>query len=493
MIRSDTTDVRDTIKAGVLRLWNSPTVTTWASMGARSLAGLLLLPLVVTSLSTEEVTVWFLLNSVLLLQMLADIGFGATFARAVAYAMGGAESVGDYRVVPERPIEKEPNWKTVFRIIGTMRVVYRWIALAWILLLAVLGTWALNKPISMIPDPSTGWLAWVLIIFSSSLFIRCYGFAVFLQGSNEIAMFRRWDAVTSFAGILTASVALLLGGTLAVAVAALQVWVPVKILVNRGLCRRAHNGAYSRMEKRFLFDSRVFSELWPPAWRSGAGILLTAGLIQASGFFFAQIGTSAQVASYLLALNLIHGVSALSRAPFYSKLPILAKLRVQGRVSEQIRLALIGMRRSYLVYVFVFLAIGILGPPALRLIGSNAEFPAANLWNLLGVAFFAERYGAMHIQLYSTTNHIIWHIANGVSGVIYVLVGVTLYPILGVYSFPTGIFAGYAGMYCWYAAYHSYNEFKLQFWEFESACMLRPAAILVTYIIVRTGLVGVNY
>jgi hypothetical protein len=49
---------------------------------------------------------------------------------------------------------------------------------------------------------------------------------------------------------------------------------------------------------------------------------------------------------------------------------------------------------------FVFL--GILGKPLLQFIGSNADFPYPVLWAIMGLAMFAERYGAMHIQLRKT-------------------------------------------------------------------------------------------
>ena len=459
-------------------------------MGARSLAGLILLPLVVTRLSTEEVTVWFLFNSILLLQMLADMGFGSTFSRAFSYAMGGAQHLGDYRVVSEQSTDEDPNWATAGQILGTMQTVYRWLALAWALALLTIGTWALGKPISLIPEPSSGWAAWALVVASSVLFVWYSGYAVFLQGSNEVAAFRRWDAVTSFAGIVTASIALLLGDSLVVAIAALQVWVPVKILVNKTLCRAVHSGAFRSLERSAKFEATVFGELWPPTWRSGVGILMSAGLIQASGFLFAQVGKPAQVASYLLALNLIRGVSSLSQAPFYSKLPLLARLRSQGKITEQVSLAAIGMRRSYLVYMTVFLALGIFGKPIFNIVGTNVEFPDGWLWNLFGMAILVERYGAMHLQLYSTTNHIVWHIANGISGTIFLFVALLGYPQFGVHVFPTGILAGNVGFYAWYSARYSYRAINAGFWRFEHNCLLPAVAVLSVYILCSVALGG---
>jgi len=97
------------------------------------------------------------------------------------------------------------------------------------------------------------------------------------------------------------------------------------------------------------------------------------------------------------------------------------------------------------------------------------------------IGIFLERYGAMHIQLYSTSNHIIWHLANGIAGVLMVVISVVLFPLLDVLAFPLSILGGYLGFYSWYAALHSYKEFKLSFWSFEKNVMLLPLSVALIY------------
>ena len=85
----------------------------------------------------------------------------------------------------------------------------------------------------------------------------------------------------------------------------------------------------------------------------------------------------------------------------------------------------------------------------------------------------------MHIQLYSTTNHIIWHIANGVSGIIYIIVAFVLYPYIGVFAFPVGMIAGYIGFYAWYSAGYSYRAVKMSFFSFEKDVFIPPAVLFI--------------
>jgi len=120
---------------------------------------------------------------------------------------------------------------------------------------------------------------------------------------------------------------------------------------------------------------------------------------------------------------------------------------------------------------------------------SNIQFAPPLLWGLMGFAFFFERYGSMHIQLYSLTNNIIWHKANGVAGFIYILTSYILFPLINIYSFPMGMFIGYIFFYCWYTAYHSYKTFNLKFINFEYKTSFAPLITLCIfeyYLIIKT-------
>ena len=62
---------------------------TWSSFLARSLSLILVVPLILTHFSTEEIALWYLFSTIIGLQMLADVGFSPTFSRIIAYGVGG--------------------------------------------------------------------------------------------------------------------------------------------------------------------------------------------------------------------------------------------------------------------------------------------------------------------------------------------------------------------------------------------------------------------
>ncbi|MEH6592729.1 MAG: hypothetical protein V7746_20850 [Halioglobus sp.] len=453
---------------------------TYGSFLARSMSMVVLLPLILTRLDTDEIYLWFLFSAVTGFQLVFDLGFSPTFSRIIAFAMGGAtvSSIGD----PEGGDSDEPNWDYLQRLCSSMGYVYFRLSALWLIALLTVGTLVIVGPIAVVENSNSGWLAWIIVVVSSTITMGGIVYSAFLQGVNEIALLRRWEIFFSIGSTATSVLVLLLTGDLLFVVISQQGWLVAGIVRNAWLTRTVFVKPIAIYSKR-IRDTEILHVIWPSTWRTGIGAITGYGVVQTSGIVYAQLASPQESAAYFLALRLIQLVSQFSQAPFYSKLPSLARLYAQGYVSEVVELAKKGMRLSYLSFLAGFLGLAVIGTPALDFIDSNAKFPDSTMWLLLGIAYFIERYGAMHINLYSTTNHIVNHIANGVSGIIYLAIGIVGYRYLGLYAFPFALIAGNIGFYAWYAAMHSYRSFELQFFTFESTVMLPFAGVIATYTI----------
>lgn len=465
------------------RIWKSATFTSWCSFIARSLSVAVVLPLVVTRFSTEDISLWYLFAIIMSLRLIADMGFSTTFMRVFAYAMGGAEDIEGYLDTHRKPDSGKPNWETMSKLCSTMSRVYSRIALGWFVLLAGFGTLAVIKPIAMNQRHlMAGWLAWGIIVVTSTLHIYGNQYIAYLIGINEISLCRRWETLNWILTTIVSLLVLMLDSGLLGLVIVTQSFMVLGVGVNYWLFRALSAKHIDQSRKRKP-DRKVFGAIWPNAWRSGLGATIGTGLIQATGIFYAQIASAGNVAAYLLALNLMHALSLFSGVPFYSKIPALSRLRAEGRLPEQQRLAEKGMRWSFCTITAGIIILGILGPILLEYIKGNASFVKYDLWALMGLAAFIERYGAMHIQFYSTSNHIITHIANGVTGLIFIMVVVLGYKFWGIYTFPIAQIASNLSFYNLYAARHSYVTFRLRFWHFERKTVIVPFIMLLVYCI----------
>ena len=364
-----------------------------------------------------------------------------------------------------------------------MRNIYGVISLITFLVLITVGSFALLKPISVIDNPETIWIAWIILIITSSIAIRYSYFSIYLQGVNKIALLRRWETFTSLGNTLSSIAILLNNGGLLALIIVTQSWLIIGLFGIRYLC---YNCTANKFGYKNNSDSQnLFKSIWPNTWKSGTGVLMGFGAFHASGVILAQLATPSQTASYLLALRFIHTISQFSQAPFYTKIPVLARNYAEGNLKILVYTAANGMRLSYWVFIFGFIIVAVFLSPLLKLIDSNVPFIAAPIWYLLGVAVFAERYGAMHLNLFSMTNKIITHIANGVSGVIFLILSYILFSKFGVLAFPIGLLISYIGFYCWYSAIHSYRAFNLNFWTFENSIVFPPLFILLVYLTIE--------
>ncbi len=468
----------------ISKLWNSPTFNTWLSYSTKTLTLFMVLPLILKQLAPAEIALWYLFFTVISLQGLADMGFKTTFIRIIAFAMGGAEKV-NYNAISNsnNNVSLEPNWNLVGKIFSKMRFIYKYLTMVFFILIITIGSISMVKPISNVSDKHSAWICWGIIIMVSCIKFYATIYSNYLEGLNQIAVVRRWESFTSLISISLSIIFLLIFKSLLSLVVANQIGVLIDVTRNYFLCMSAENKKFQTLNINHPFDRSLFNDIWSPAWRSGIAGFMSNGLTSITSLLYAQIGNTAAIASYLLALRLISQVRDISMAPFYSKIPMFAKLQSQGKI-EIIKIkAQRGMLISNLVFISGIIVIGMLGNNLLLLIGSKVGFVSNELWVLLSLAFFIHRYGAMHIQLYATSHKIISHIADGVSGGIYILVTLLLLPHYSLYAIPIGMLAGYLGFYSWYAGYHSYKYMKVSFLKFEYLAVFPSLILFILYLL----------
>ncbi|MCE2916480.1 MAG: lipopolysaccharide biosynthesis protein [Rubrivivax sp.] len=463
-------------------LWHSPTFTTWGSLLVRLASVVALLPVVLVRFTPAEVAVWQLLSALFLLGLMLDYGLAPTFVRLLSYARAGMAPEAMGRIAGNRDTtatsatrSPEQALAALRRVIGSMHWLYP--RLAWVVtgLLLGLGSWALLRPVSQVPQPLHAWLAWAVVMLSFQVALWGGLFGAALQGMNRIAELRRWEIAFGLLQVLTSVVALAFGAGILELLAVYQLWTVLGIWRNARLLARLHPDIASAPT---LPDPAVLAAARSPAWRSVVGVLCSTGVIQLSGVYYSQILPAAQVASWLLALRLAMVVSQFSQAPLYTKLPWMAEQHAAGRRDDVLAAASRGMRLSHIVFVMGALAAAIAAPPLLAWVDSQTAFVSGPVFAVLALAFFAERLGAMHIQLYSLTNHVVWHIANGITGAIVIGLTLVLGPELGLMAFPLAMLAGYAGFYVPYAMHRSRRAFSLPLLTFERRASLLPALAL---------------
>jgi hypothetical protein len=96
--------------------------------GIRLASGLLLLPLLVRLLPTNDLGMYYVFLSVSALSNLVDFGFSHTIGRAIAYAYGGARELKAQGLALIGPADAQPNLGLVWDLL--VRVLLRYLSIA---------------------------------------------------------------------------------------------------------------------------------------------------------------------------------------------------------------------------------------------------------------------------------------------------------------------------------------------------------------------------
>lgn len=445
---------------------------TWLNTLARVLSMLVVLPLVLKLFDPQETSVFFLFSTLITVQLFIAGSFGNTFARVISYVLAGGtlekikSSHKDWGQKSTDEISKPVDLDLLARLMASMDRTFNFLGGMGVPGLIVFGAIFLYKPIESTPEPWRAWFAWCIVSFVTLFVVKSLKYSAFLQGANQLAIEQRWSALFAVGGLLSGILALLMGGGLLGLVATNQLWQFASFFRLRWLSNRILATTIGSLPHS-SYCPEVMDVIWPSAWRTTIGTASMALTTMFGSLWFAQFLPEKPLAEMLLGTRLMNIISELCRAPFYSQLPAINNLRMQGMIETIVAVAKRGMRRTYVTFITLFLGAPVVAYYALPLVHSQIGFPSTDFWLLLGAATLLERCAAMHVNLYITTNTIIIHWLAGWTMVISVVSMIAFTPLLGSNAYPMGVLTGTCTFLFWNALRFSLPSIKQSVWEFE--------------------------
>lgn len=454
-------------------------VATWATYISKALPVFLLPPFIFVRFAPEEAAIWFIFITLQGMQLLIAASTDQPMVRGFAYALGGATQVRDMRNVKPSG-QSEPNIALLSRVWSASAFAHILIAIATLALLGAMGVWSAAPLISTHSQDQSLWAALAVFVLGGAL--RAYGglHVSYLMGVDRIPLLRWWEAAFWLLAFISALTTLLSGGGLLALAIAYQIPLALNIGWNAWLCRRDHR-ARSGFQTGVRADRDILAQMWPSIWRTGLGTTLFVGTTQGAGLYYATVGEAQDVAAFLFAMSLIRPLGQFAQVPFMTKLPRLARLQAAGERVAQRQIAQRSMMLSYILHAGLVLTIAASLPIVLSLRGSEVQVPQL-LWLLIGLAGYLQKMGSMHLQLYTTTNHVLLHWANGLAAVMFVGFVAALLPSLGVYSFPVANTLALMLVYIPISVCHSYPAYGLPIATFEMKTSLGPISLILAAI-----------
>ena len=139
------------------RFWHSAVIWSFLNTALRVGMGVLVLPLILRRLPSEQLGLWYVFGTMASLASLLDFGFEPTITRMASYVWGGASKLIAFGIHKDEPQEesRKPNLALLNELVATLRTYYFWVGLGILILLEIGGgawVWRLTNTLS---NPST--------------------------------------------------------------------------------------------------------------------------------------------------------------------------------------------------------------------------------------------------------------------------------------------------------------------------------------------------
>ena len=417
-----------------LQFARSAVAWSLAANGLRVAGALLVLPLIVRTIPSAELGLWYVFVSIVSLAGILDLGFGPTLTQATGYAWAGAKKLQELGIAHKEPgeVAGEPNYGLLAALVGTMRRYYQVLATIVIVLLLTLGSWWIwDKTVDMSQSGPLR-LAWVVFSFGAALNVLGSLWPAVLSGINGVRQAQQLFTLSIVVNYLTLAIGLVFH---------CGIWSLVAGQVVLGLIQRQGGKLYFRNlageafnESAVTVDRQIIGVLWPMAWRNGV-LALGTFLIQSANTLIcsAKLGLDS-TASYGLTLQIINLLMAVSMTWVLVKLPLINQLRTARDLERVTALFVARLRIAILTFVLGAFAILLLGNTMLHLLGAKTLLlPTAQLAVILFI-YFLEMNHSCHAALVISENVNPFVLPALLSGSAVVLLSLLLTPIWAIWG-----------------------------------------------------------
>lgn len=395
----------------------------------------IILPFVLRILTTKELGLWYVFGSISALVSLLDFGFSPSIMRNIIYAWSGADKLNK-EGTPEMGANIGPNYSLMVNLIYASKRIYLIIATLAGLLLVFLGTPYINSLVDY--DVNKNLLAW--LIYSVGVFLNLYYsyWNPLLKGIGAIKEANQVQVISRVVYLILTIVGLYLGGGL--------LWLSIMYLVSGLLLRILSKFVFERVSniKDYYKKDTDYSAsiknllktIWPNAKKQGlvtvGAWLITKSTTLLSSYFYgledtAQLGLSLQLYGF------IGGFSSLL---FNSYAPEIISSKLGGNIVRFKQLFARSIVIQWIVSIIGCLAVVIIGPLALRIIGANSSLLPRPILTILGIILILEWNHSTFATLITLTNRVPFLASSLLSGAGIVILSLVLanFTNLGVFG-----------------------------------------------------------
>lgn len=364
--------------------------------------GLLALPIISRSISSEEMSAWMVFSNIMFFVLVMDSSFSSNLARNFTFVLSGAKEILKEGYNPENSLGTIVNRKLLGDLFYASKEIYsKNLFYLWILI-SILSIWFVSVTYNQ-------HILWSLLIFLASLLIiLVFSYSnVVLLGYNRVE--DHLKAQTSFRLILS------LTGVVAAyyfeSILALSASFLISCVLYRVITflftRSIINEIKSTMPQK---DLQAIKEVKSKIYHNSIitlKIAISAFSITRLNVFIASYFLPYSVsASFSLTLQALSSIMSLSQLPIIVQLPLLSSMALKKDFFKirykVIKCALI----SASIFIFVFISFYFFGNYLLEVLGSKTSFIGGGALLLWGLSFLLETNHSVFSNYITSLNKI---------------------------------------------------------------------------------------
>ena len=393
--------------------------------------GFIMIPLLVTMLSQDELTVYYLFNAYLAFAPFITSAVNSAYIRGMSFAWGGASSYKLEKAVPEGTLPNEKFFSQIYRCSNLLLPV---LVVLISLLIGLSGYFGLKRQILELDNPTVGWICWLALIFCISFKILLDRNGSVLKGIGKIAQLNRYTVFFGLSNIALTCLLLFNGFKLYAIPAGLLFMYTGLALLQRHLLKKSEVGHLLTYRIKPIHKPTLQS-VWQSSSRESIISVLTMGVTRGAAIIAAFFLIGEELTTYLNAVSLMIIVSTSSRAPFYAHNPRFAKLRSKHQIRTLAQETGKSIRNAFYAFVAFACFVAVVVPVIFTKIGSNIDFIDAEIWLVMAVVSLIARYEAMNIMIIKSSNEIPFikeQLITSAIKVLLMVMGVKYYGVMGI-------------------------------------------------------------
>lgn len=391
---------------------------------------IILLPLVLYYLPSQELGLWYVFLSIGSFVTLFDFGFAPQMARQVSYVFAGAGEITSEGI--SRTKDEEINVHLFGLIVKTSKFIYLIIAIVVIFLMLTIGSLYIRHISTTIFNNSTI-LAWVF--YSVSCFINIYFsfYNTIFRGTANFVALNKAVVFSKSTQLIVCFVGLYLGyGLLAVSFA----YFICGIIFRLSLLNSYRSINISSNEKYSLLEvTEIFKKIWHNAWRDGICMVARFLSTQSNTILCSLYLSLTMTANYSLSLQIITITSTIAMMFFTTIQPQLNEETLNKNLKNQRSLFSVSIISYFFVYWIIIIAFVLLGNEVLNLLQSKTAIYIP-LFVVISIYLFFEGLQSLCASFISSSNKLFYYKAFFISSLVGIIGSVVLlkYTNLGVWA-----------------------------------------------------------